>query len=184
LILFISLLFISVPGFWLGILLMILFAIIIPILPAGGYVSPLKDFPQYLRSMILPVTVLAATLAASTIRMLRSSMLDVLNEDYITLARVKGASNIRVLFVHALRNALGPIFSVVSMQVAFLMGGAIVIERVFQYPGLGLVLLNAVELRDYPLVQCGIMIFATIVMIVYLFTDILYAIIDPKVRIR
>lgn len=179
----VSMLFISIPAFWLGILLMLLFSVTLGVLPAGGYISFISGgFKEYIRHMILPVCTLGAGLAAQTIRFLRSSMLEVMNEDYIMLARVKGCKTSRVMFVHALRNALGPIFSTISMQIAFLMGGAIVIEKAFAYPGLGRVLLTAVEQRDYPLVQCGIMIFAAIVMVVYLISDVAYAYVDPKVR--
>ena len=178
-----AMLFISIPGFWLGILTLILFAVTWRILPAGGYASiATEGVREYARHMILPVITLGASLAAQTTRFLRSSMLEVMNEDYIMLARVKGCSTGRIMFVHALRNALGPIFSTISMQIAFLMGGGIVSEKVFSYPGVGLVLLEAVLERDYPLVQCGIMVFATIVMVVYLISDVLYAVIDPKIR--
>lgn len=178
-----AMLFISIPGFWLGILTLILFAVTWRILPAGGYAAiAAEGFGEYAKHMILPVVTLGASLAAQTTRFLRSSMLEVMNEDYIMLARVKGCSTGRIMFVHALRNALGPIFSTISMQIAFLMGGAIVSEKVFSYPGVGLVLLESVLERDYPLVQCGIMVFATIVMVVYLISDLLYAVIDPKIR--
>ncbi len=178
-----AMLFISIPGFWLGILTLILFAVVWRILPAGGYTAlSVGGMGEYLRHLALPVITLGASLAAQTTRFLRSSMLEVMNEDYIMLARVKGCSTPRIMFVHALRNALGPIFSTISMQIAFLMGGAIVTEKVFSYPGVGMVLLEAVLERDYPLVQCGIMVFATIVMAVYLISDIMYAVIDPKVR--
>jgi len=177
-----TLILISIPSFWLGIILVILFAVFIPIFPPGGYIPPEKGLWGSIVSITLPVVVIAAALAASTTRLLRSSLLEVLNEDYIMLARTKGNPNNRVLFIHALRNAFIPVFTTVSMQVAYLLGGEVVIERVFSFPGMGLLLISAIEKRDYPVIQGTILAFTLIVVFVNLITDVLYAAIDPRIK--
>ena len=177
-----SLVLLSVPEFWMGVLLMLLFAVTIPILPAGGYVRPDVDFGKFVVSMILPVATLTIHNIPPMIRLVRGSMLEVLGEDYITLAQTKGNSPARVYFVHALRNSLIPIATTISLLVTSLMAGVIVIEKVFQFPGIGLLLLNAIQARDYPMIQACIMIFAIIVVVINLLTDIVYAAIDPRIR--
>ena len=177
-----SLVLLSVPEFWMGVLLMLLFAVTIPILPAGGYVKPDTDFGKFLLSMILPVATLTIHNIPPMIRLVRGSMLEVLREDYITLALTKGNSPTRVYFVHALRNSLIPIATTISLLVTSLMAGVIVIEKVFQFPGIGLLLLNAIQARDYPMIQACIMVFAAIVVVINLLTDIVYAAIDPRIR--
>ena len=177
-----SLVLLSVPEFWMGVLLMLLFAVTIPILPAGGYVRPDVDFGKFLLSMILPVATLTIHNIPPMIRLVRGSMLEVLREDYITLAQTKGNAPARVYFVHALRNSLIPIATTISLLVTSLMAGVIVIEKVFQFPGIGLLLLNAIQARDYPMIQACIMIFAIIVVVINLLTDIVYAAIDPRIR--
>lgn len=181
----VTLLLISLPSFWFGIILMIVFSVWLPILPSVGYVSPLKGgIWNSLKSMILPVCTIAAALAATTTRLLRTSMLEVLNEDYIKLATMKGNSERRKLLIHALRNAAIPVFTTVSMQVAYLLGGEVIIERVFAFPGLGQMLLSAIEKRDYPLIQGTVLVIALIVVIINLITDVLYAVIDPRIRLE
>jgi ABC-type dipeptide/oligopeptide/nickel transport system permease component len=131
-------------------------------------------------------TTLALTVAIHSIppmiRLVRGSMLEVLGEDYITLALTKGNPPTRVYFVHALRNSLIPIATTISLLVTSLMAGVIVIEKVFQFPGIGLLLLNAIQARDYPMIQACILIFSAIVVAINMFTDIVYAAIDPKIR--
>jgi len=180
----ICLILISVPSFWLGILLIIVFAVYFHLLPAIGYISPSVNFLEFIKHMILPSITLGASLAAVSARVLRVSLLEVLSQDYIVLARSKGCPEKRVLFIHALRNALIPTITVVGMQSGYLLGGAIVIERVFAYPGMGLLLVRSVFERDYPLVQAIILIFAVTFVVVNLITDIIYVFIDPKIRYR
>lgn len=178
-----TLLLISLPSFWLGIILMMVFSVWIPILPSVGFVSPLKGgLWASFKTIILPVVTIAAALAASTTRLLRTSLLEVLGEDYIMLATVKGNSERRKLFIHALRNAAIPVFTTVSMQVAYLLGGEVIIEKVFAFPGLGQMLLSAIEKRDYPLIQGIVLVIALTVVIINLITDVLYAVIDPRIR--
>lgn len=177
-----SLVLLSVPEFWMGVILMLLFAVTIPLLPAGGYVRPDIDFSRFVMSMILPVLTLTISSAPPMIRLVRGSMLEVLGEDYITLARTKGNSPFRVNFTHALRNSLIPIATTVSILITSLMAGVIVVEKVFQFPGMGLLLLNAIQARDYPLIQACIFVFSVIVVVTNLLTDIVYAAIDPRIR--
>jgi peptide/nickel transport system permease protein len=175
-----SLALLSVPEFWMGILL--LFAVVLNVLPAGGYVKPSVDFGKFLKSITLPVVTMILHSMPSTIRMVRSSMLEVLQEDYIMLARTKGNSPVRCNYIHGLRNSLIPIATNLSLQITSLMAGVIVIEKVFQFPGMGLLLLTAITNRDYPMIQACIFVFSIIVVTVNLLTDIVYALIDPRIR--
>lgn len=177
-----SLALLSVPEFWMGILLMILFAVEWNLLPAGGYVKLADDPIGYLKCMVLPLVTMIVHSMPSTVRQVRSSMLEVLGEDYIMLARTKGNSGFRCNYVHALRNALIPIATGVSLQITSLMAGVIVIEKVFQYPGTGLLLLNGITNRDYPMIQAAIFVFSVLVVIVNLITDLVYAVVDPRIR--
>lgn len=177
-----SLFLLSVPEFWMGVLLMLAFSVTFQILPAGGYVHPNVDFGKFLLSLILPVATLTIHSMPPMVRLVRSSMLEVLGEDYITLAKTKGNSPLRVYFIHALRNSLIPIATTVSLMVTSLMAGVIVIEKVFQYPGMGLLLLNAIEARDYPTIQACLFLFSVIVVVINMLTDIVYALIDPRIR--
>jgi len=178
----VNLFFISIPGFWCGILLIIVFSVILNVLPVGGYVSPLDDFGGWLKCMILPSVTMAASFFASLSRLLRSSMLEVLSQDYITLARIKGNTEYRIYYVHALRNSLIPTITALGLQIGYFLGGEVVVERVFSYPGMGMLLLTAINQRDYPLIQGTILFFAIIIVIVNLCTDIAYMLIDPKIK--
>jgi peptide/nickel transport system permease protein len=179
-----SIVLLSVPEFWFGMLLMILFAVKLRILPAGGYTPPSVDFWLFLKRLILPVSTTAICLTPGSLRLIRSSMLDVLGEDYIMLARVKGNPPFRVNYVHALRNSLIPISTSISMMVASLMAGAIIIEKVFQYPGLGFLMVTAIEFRNYPVIQGTLLMFSFIIVLVNFFTDFVYVLLDPKIRLN
>ena len=179
-----SIVLLSVPEFWFGMLLMILFAVKLRILPAGGYTPPSVDFWMFLKRLILPVCTTAICLTPGSLRLIRSSMLDVLGEDYIMLARVKGNPPFRVNYVHSLRNSLIPISTSISMMVASLMAGAIIIEKVFQYPGLGFLMVTAIEFRNYPVIQGTLLMFSVIIVIVNFFTDFVYVLLDPKIRLN
>ena len=179
-----SMLLLSVPEFWFGMLLMVLFAVNLKVLPAGGYTLPSEDFGMFLKRLILPVVTTAICLTPSSIRLIRSSMLDVLGEDYIMLARAKGNPPRRVNYVHAFRNSLIPVSTSIGMTIASLMAGAIIIEKVFQYPGLGFLMVNAIEHRNYPMIQSTLLMFSIIVVIVNFLMDFLYVVIDPRIRIN
>jgi peptide/nickel transport system permease protein len=132
--------------------------------------------------LALPAITLGAASAAITARMTRSSMLEVIRQDYVRVARAKGLGERAVLLRHTLKNALLPILTVVSLQFGFLLGGAVITETVFSWPGVGLALFNAISFRDYPVVQGGVLIVAVAFVLVNLITDLLYAVIDPRIR--
>lgn len=169
----------GMPSFWVGIMLIMLAAIKVPLFPVGGYGDSL---PQHLHSMVLPAFTIAVSIAPMTMRSLRSSMIDVLQADYILTARAKGVLTRRVLVRHALRNALIPMITVLSVNIGWLVGGTVVIERVFALPGIGSLMLSAISNRDFALVQGITLVFAVLVIAVYLLADISYSLIDPRVR--
>jgi len=177
-----SLVGLSVPGFWLALLLVIFFAVRLQWLPPNGYVPPWEGVGEWLKTMIMPWITLGLILAASSTRMLRSSMLEVLRQEYITVANAKGLAARVVLMRHALPNALIPTITVMGIQLGHLLGGTIVLERVFAYPGMGLLLINSISERDYPLIQASILVFALSFIVVNLLTDITYAFVDPRIR--
>ncbi|MGQ0568896.1 MAG: ABC transporter permease [Armatimonadota bacterium] len=171
----------SAPSFWLSILLIYLFGFRIPLLPMFGG-GPSGNVPLELYHLILPAVAIGARSAALLARMSRSSTLEVLGQDYIRTARAKGLPGRIVVYRHALRNAAMPILTVIGLDLAYLVGGTVIIETVFARPGLGKTLIDAVFNRDYPVVQGCIMVFAVGVILVNFITDMLYALIDPRVR--
>ena len=177
-----SLIFMSIPSFWLAILLILLLAVHFGWLPATGYVPPQEDLIGFVKSLIMPSLALGVSEAGFIARLLRSSMLDALHQDYVTVARAKGVRERRVLYRHALPNALIPVITVVAIEVGYLLGGAIIIERVFAYPGMGLLTITAISTRDYPLIQGTILVFAVFFLFINLLTDLLYAVIDPRIK--
>jgi len=164
---------ISTPTFWSGLLIILVFSVYLGWFPAGGATG--------FASLVLPAVTLAAPAAAMTARMARSSLLEVFRQDYIRTARAKGQKESKVIYKHALRNALIPTLTVVGLQFGYLMGGAVLVETIFTWPGLGRLLVDAIFNRDYPVVQGGIMIFAFSFVIVNLIVDILYAYLDPRI---
>jgi peptide/nickel transport system permease protein len=176
-----SLLFMSIPSFWLAILLVLLMAVHWGLLPATGYVAPQDDWREFLKCLVMPSLALGVSEAGFIARLLRSSMLDVLRQDYVTVARAKGVRERRVIYRHALPNALIPVITVVAIEIGYLLGGAIIIERVFAYPGMGLLTITAISARDYPLIQGTILVFAVFFLLINLLTDLLYAVVDPRI---
>lgn len=195
----------SMPVFWWGLMLIMLVSVQWDLMPVSGRVSaalfldpsnPLTgfmlidtllfgeagDFWDALHHIILPAFVLGTIPLAVIVRMTRSSMLEVLNEDYIRTARAKGLSRLRVVVVHALRNALLPVITVIGLQVGVLMVGAILTETIFSWPGIGRWLIHGLEQRDYPVVQGGVLIVATLIILVNMCVDILYGLADPRIR--
>ena len=164
----------SMPVYWLGLVLIILFAVNLRVLPAAGNDSS--------TSFILPSVTLAAFSVALIARMTRSSMLEVLGNDYVRTARAKGISERRVIFQHALKNAFIPVLTVIGLQFGTLLGGAVLTESVFGWPGLGLLLLDSISARDYPTVQGVVLVFATIFIVLNVLVDILYAYLDPRIH--
>ncbi|GIO15204.1 ABC transporter permease [Cohnella xylanilytica] len=178
----VSLLGISLPSFLLGLFLMLVFAVELRWFPVSGY-KPLADgFLEHLRYLVLPALALGSMQAALIARMTRASMLEVLNQGYIEIARAKGLREISVVFKHALRNAFIPIVTVVGQSFALLIGGATVTETVFNIPGLGQLIVNAVERRDYEVIQGVVLVIAALYVVLNLIVDLLYGLIDPRIR--
>ncbi|MDC9590555.1 dipeptide ABC transporter permease DppB [Xenorhabdus sp. XENO-10] len=195
----------SMPIFWWGIMLIMLVSVHWNLTPVSGRISdsvflddsnPLTgfmlidtliwgekgDFTDAVMHMILPAIVLGTIPLAVIVRMTRSAMLEVLGEDYIRTARAKGLSRIRVIIVHALRNALLPVVTVIGLQVGVMLAGAILTETIFSWPGLGRWLIDALQRRDYPVVQGGVLLVATMIILVNLVVDLLYGIVNPRIR--
>lgn len=173
---------ISVPNFFLGLLMIILFAVHLGWLPSGGYVPFSEDPAGWLRSLAMPAFSLALLQAGLLARITRSSMLEVLRQDYIRTAKAKGLPHRQVVLKHALSNALIPIVTVVGIIVSLLMSGAVVTEALFSIPGMGQLLTQAVLSRDYPMVQGGLLLVTTFLVMVNITVDVLYAVLDPRVR--
>lgn len=171
----------AMPGFWIAILLIWLFAVDLQWLPAGGYVSPLADPLGNLKDLILPAFSLGLAVAGTVMRQVRSGLLEQLAEDYARTARAKGASRRRVVWRHSMRNALLPVVTVLGLSVSALMGGSLIIETIFLIPGVGSYLVNAIFTRDFPVVQGGALVVALIVILVNLMVDVLYGALDPRV---
>ena len=177
-----SLIALSIPNFWLGTLLILFVSLYIPWLSSFAFVPLLQNPLRNLETMILPACTLALGLAAFLMRMMRAAMLEVLRKDYLRTARAKGLSGARVLGVHALRNALLPVLTIVGLQVGYLLGGAVVVENVFTLPGVGRLVVQGIQQRDYPLVQSVVFVVAALVILVNLMVDLAYAWIDPRIR--
>ena len=180
---FVALCGLSMPSFWLGVLLILTFSIYVPILPASGYVSPLIDPFGFLSFLALPALTLGAALAAATMRMTRATMLEVLRADYVRTARAKGVPARRVVWRHAFRNAQIPIVTLLGIQMGQLLGGVVITETVFSWPGIGKLTVDAIFARDYPVVQGAVLLTATLFVLINLLTDVVYTLIDPRVRL-
>lgn len=172
---FLALLGISVPNFWLGPVLILIFSVKMGILPISGRES--------LVSLILPSITLGAALAAMLSRLTRSSMLEEIRREYVTTARAKGLSERAVIFKHALRNALNPVITIIGLQVGTLLAGTIITEKIFNWPGVGMLLLDSISRRDYPVVQGCILVISFAYVIVNAMTDCFYRVVDPRVKI-
>jgi peptide/nickel transport system permease protein len=178
----IAMLGISIPGFFLGLLMIIFFAVQLGWLPSGGYVPFSQDPIGWLRSTTMPAISLALLQAGLLARITRSGMLEVLRQDYVRTARAKGLPERQVILKHALANALIPIVTVVGIIISLLLSGAVVTEALFSLPGMGQLLTQAVLSRDYPMVQGGLLLVTTFLVLVNILVDVLYALIDPRVR--
>lgn len=195
----------SMPIFWWGIMLIMLVSVKLDLTPVSGRLAdsvflddtnPLTgfmlidtliwgeegDFIDAVHHIILPAIVLGTIPLAVIVRMTRSSMLEVLGEDYIRTARAKGLSRARVILIHALRNAMLPVVTVIGLQVGTMLAGAILTETIFSWPGLGRWLIDALQRRDYPVVQGGVLLIATMIIFVNLLVDVLYGIVNPRIR--
>jgi peptide/nickel transport system permease protein len=172
----------SVPTFWLGVLLVLLFSLRLQWLPASGYVPLLTAPALALRHLLLPSLTLGLFIAAVLTRFVRSAMLEVIRQDYVRTARAKGLPEGRVVLRHALRNAFIPVLTVIALQVGNLLGGAVITESIFDFPGVGQLVLYAVTTKDYTVVQGTLLLLVFAFVMINLLTDVAYAVLDPRVR--
>jgi peptide/nickel transport system permease protein len=186
----VSLLLYATPVFWLGLMLVLLFSVKLDWLPAFGYVTigvemaPLQHIRDIAAHLVLPATSLAAVYLAIYARLMRSSVIEVTHQDFIKTARAKGLKQGRIVARHILRNAILPVVTVAGMQAGALVGGAVVIETVFAWPGLGRLIYDAVLQRDYPVMLGIFLVTSVIVILLNLVTDVIYRLIDPRVSLR
>jgi peptide/nickel transport system permease protein len=174
---------VSLPVFWTGIMLILLFALQLRWFPSSGMSSPYSSgVADVLWHLVLPAVTLGTASAAALARLTRSSVLEIIRQDYVRSARAKGLAERAVIARHVLKNAINPIITVLGLQVGFLLGGAILTETVFSWPGLGSMMVRAIQARDYPLVQGGVLLIATSFVLVNLVVDLLYAVFDPRIR--
>ena len=185
----VTLLLLSQPAFWLGLMMILLFSYVWPVLPAGhmhsvdaDLMSPLGRRLDLARHLLLPALVIALTAVGGTIRFLRASLIEVMSQDYIRTARAKGLSERRVVWVHGLRNAVVPLIQVFAISLPLLLSGALIIEVVFSWPGLGRLTFLAISTRDYPLILGSTALSAALVILGNLLADVLHALADPRVR--
>ncbi|KUK27111.1 MAG: Glutathione transport system permease protein GsiC [Acetothermia bacterium 64_32] len=172
---------VSMPSFWRGLMLMLLFSLTLRWLPASGRGEPFLSW-EWLRHIILPSLTLGLGAAAMLSRLTRSSLLEVLNQNYVTTARSKGLSERRVVMRHALRNALIPVVTMAGMQFGWLLGGTVVIESVFAWPGIGRLLVHSIFARDFPVIRGGVLLMAASFSLINLAVDLLYGLLDPRIR--
>ncbi|MCW8929750.1 MAG: ABC transporter permease [Gammaproteobacteria bacterium] len=170
-----SLLGVSIPNFLMGPLLILLFSVLLGWFPVSG--------KSGLNSLVLPALTLGTALAAVLSRMIRASLLEILNEDYIRTAKAKGLSSARIIGLHALRNALLPVITLIGLQIGALLAGAVITEIVFSWPGLGQLTIESIQKRDYPVVQACILLISTTYVVVNTLTDIAYGLLDPRIRL-
>jgi peptide/nickel transport system permease protein len=179
---FLSQVGISIPDFWMGIMFILLFSLTLGLLPPSGYV-PLTDDPlAWARHLVMPSVTIGVITGAILTRFVRSSTLETLGTDYVRTARAKGLYERTVVMTHVLRNSLIAVVTVTGIQLAYLLSGVIVVEVVFAWPGLGLLALDAVQRRDYPLLQGAVLLFALFFLLVNLLVDLLYAYLDPRIK--
>lgn len=178
-----ALLGLSVPDFWLGLVMVLVFAVSLGWLPSGGFTPSMESPGVWLRGMILPALTLGLVQVGFIARMARASMLDTLGQDYVRTADAKGLAKLDVVLRHALPNAMIPILTVIGIVSGALLGGAVIVEQVFSIPGIGRLIVGAIASRDFPVLQGGLLFLAVVYLAINLVVDILYAVVDPRVRL-
>jgi peptide/nickel transport system permease protein len=178
----VALLGFSTPVFVSGIILVLVFALKLHWVPSGGFVSPGTNFGGFLKAAILPIITLSLAPMATTMRMTRSSVLEQLGLDYVRTARAKGVNDVKVLYGHVLRNALLPVVTIIGLHVGFMFAGSVLVEFIFNWPGMNSYLLNSITARDYPVVQAIVLVVATIFILINFLTDLSFAVLDPRIR--
>jgi peptide/nickel transport system permease protein len=178
-----SLIGISIPEFWFAIMCVLVFSLYLGWLPSSGYVSPFEDWKKSLLYLIMPAAAIGFRQAAYTTRLTRSSMLDEMNKEYVNTARSLGFSERKVIYKYTLRNAMIPTVTISGLQLADLLGGTVVLETIFAWPGIGQAIYLAIIDRDYPLIQAGVFVLGLIVVVVNLAVDLLYRALNPRVSL-
>lgn len=178
----VTLVLLSLPDFLLATILLLLFVVAMPLLPAISLVDETSSAWEYFRAMTLPALTLAIVMAVYAVRMLRDNLIEVLDSDYIRMAELKGLSRRRVLLRHALPNALVPTLNVTALNLAYLVGGVVVVEKVFSYPGFGSLLVDSLQLRDLPVIEATVMIAALVYVAANLFADVAAILLNPRLR--
>jgi len=176
-------LWLAIPSFWAGILAIILFALVLRWLPPGGRVADGNNIGDSIKSLILPATTLALYIAATLSRFLKFNLLEVFFDDFVRTARAKGLNEQAVVYKHAMRNAMLPVITILGVQFASLLGGAIIIESVFSWPGVGGMMIDGISNRDYAVVQGGLLLLVMLFIVMNLLVDLTYAFIDPRIRL-
>ena len=179
---FLAVLGVSIPSFWLALMFIVFFSVKLGWFPTMGYVSPFEDFFKGMHHLILPCISHGLLSAAIIARMTRSSMLEVLRQDYITTARGKGLPKFWIIYKHAFKNAFAPTLTVIGFQLGNVLGGAVIIETIFSLPGIGQFIYTAIGQRDYPVIQACILLTAVGFVLINIFVDLLYSYFDPRVR--
>ncbi len=175
---------VSIPNFWLGIMLIYLLAVNYHFFPPSGYIEPWVDFRRNISLMVMPAIVLGTALAALVMRLLRSSMIEVLGSDYVRTAHAKGLADAAIIIKHAMKNAMIPVVTIMGLQLSGLLGGAVITETIFAIPGLGRLAVDAILTRDYPMVQGVVLFVAVAVVATNLAVDVLYGLLDPRIRLE
>lgn len=175
---------ISIPEFWFAIMCVLVFSLYLGWLPSSGYISPFEDFQQSLKYLILPAVAVGFRQAAYTTRLTRSSMLDEMNKEYVDTGRSLGFSENKVIYKYTLRNAMIPTITISGIQLANLLGGTVVLESIFAWPGIGRAIFEAIIQRDYPLIQAGVLVLGIIVVFINLFVDLTYRYLNPRVELN
>jgi peptide/nickel transport system permease protein len=177
-----TLVLLSLPDFLLGTLLLITFVLVIPVLPAMSTVDKTSSMLEYIRAMTLPALTLAIVMAVYAVRMLRDNLIEVLDAEYIRMAELKGVPRARVVWRHALPNALVPTLNVTALNLGYLVGGVVVVEKVFGYPGFGSLLVDSLQLRDFPVIELTILIAATVYIAANFLADVGAILLNPRLR--
>ena len=178
----VTLVLLSMPDFLLATILLLIFVLWIPLLPAISLVDESSSFAEYMSAMTLPALTLAIVMAVYAVRMLRDNLIEVLDSDYVRMAELKGLSRIRVLLRHALPNALVPTLNVTALNLAYLIGGVVVVEKVFSYPGFGTLLVDSLQLRDLPVIEATVMLASLVYVVANLVADLGAILLNPRLR--
>jgi peptide/nickel transport system permease protein len=172
----------AMPLFWLGIICILVFSLKLHILPVQGFVSPAINLGEYIRHAIMPVSILSLGPLAQFARQTRSAMLEVIRQDYVRTAQAKGLDRWGIIIRHQLHNALIPIVTVMGVQLGFMIGGTVLVESIFVIPGLGNLMITSIQRKDFMVIQNGVLVIAIAVCICNLIVDLLYGVIDPRIR--